>query len=98
MKVNLKTAREYLDELPYKYRVELEKHVVNPDERYATFSMFLEQQILPQPSAPRVERLVAFHVAYENNILQEFRATEDKLIDKYNELIAITTKRMLSKN
>lgn len=90
-----KTAHEYIESIPYKYRMKLKPYVAKEGEPFDSFTDFLAsvhahsiiKQINGEGEALSLTLLSALAMSEREGILSDYKHTEDKLIDKYNELI-----------
>lgn len=88
------TQVQFLDKLPYKYRVMARKSL--GDFTADDFSGYIKQLLDNSASFDEANTWFAIGVAGVCELLQEFVDTENKLIDKYNEAHALVMERMLN--
>lgn len=88
------TQVQFLDKLPYKYRVMARKSL--GDFTADDFSGYIKQLLDNSASFDEANTWLAIGVAGVCELLQEFVDTENKLIDKYNEAHALVMERMLN--
>jgi hypothetical protein len=87
------TQSQFLDKLPYKYRVMARKTL--GDFTADDFTGYIKHLLDNSSSFDEANTWFAIGVAGASELLQDFVDTENKLIDKYNEAHALVMERML---